>query len=105
MLAAVDLHQHAFWHTPSPEAVLWGAAAARTAQSGLDQYVAHCGTAQVNALAFPKQFGEVTMVGAGIVVAGQLHHGSRGSRGDSVVGPTASVPMSQSGAAVLAVSG
>ena len=55
MVAAVDLHQHAFLgHAPAPEAVLLGAAAARTADACLDQNSAQRGTAQIDALAFPQ---------------------------------------------------
>ena len=105
MVAAVDLHQHPLLgHAPAPEPVLLGAAAARTADACLDQNAAHRGTAQVDALAFPQQFGEMSMVGARVAVAGQLHHGSRGRLRDGVVGPTPPVPVGQCGRTVLAVS-
>ena len=105
MVAAVDLHQHALlWHAPAPEPVLLGAAAARTADACLDQNSAQRGTAQVDALAFPQQFGEMSMVGARIAVAGQLHHGSRSGCGNGIVGPTPPVPVGQCGSTVLAVS-
>ena len=58
MVAAVDLHQHALLgHAPAPEPVLWGSAASRAADAGLRQDAAHRGTAQVDALTFPQQFG------------------------------------------------
>ena len=44
------------------------------------------------------------MVGARITVAGQLHHGSRSDLRDSIVGPTAPVPVGQCGGTALAVS-
>ena len=106
VLAAVDLHQHALlWHAPAPETVLLGAAAARTADAGLGQDAAHRGAAQVDALALPQQLGEMSMVGARIAVAGQLHHGSRSDLRESIVGPTAPVPVDQCGGTGLAVSG
>ena len=105
MVAAVDLHQHALLgHAPAPEAVLLGAAAARTADACLDQNSAQRGTAQIDALAFPQQLGEMSMVGARIAVAGQLHHGSRSGFGDGIVGPAAPVPVGQCGRTDLAVS-
>ena len=76
-----------------------------TADAGLDQNPAHRGAAQVDALPFPQQLGEVAMVGAGVAVAGQLHHGSSGRLGDGVVGLSASVPVGQRGSTMLAVSG
>ena len=45
------------------------------------------------------------MLGAGVAVAGQLHHGSSGRLGDGVVGLSASVPVGQRGGTMLAVSG
>ena len=105
-LAAVDLHQHALLgHAPAPETVLLGAAAARTADAGLDQNPAHRGTAQVDALALPQQLGEVAVVCPGVAVAGQLHHGSGGRLRDGVVRSSAPVPMGQCGGTVPAVSG
>ena len=63
MVAVVDLHQHALLgHAPAPEPVLLGAAAARTADAGLGQYASHRGTAQVDALTFPQQLSEVSVV-------------------------------------------
>ena len=53
----------------------------------------------------PQQLGEVAVVGAGVAVAGQLHHGSSGRLGDGVVGLSASVPVGQRGGTVLAVTG
>ena len=44
------------------------------------------------------------MVGAGVAVADQLHHGSRGGFGHGIVGSSAPVPVRQCGSAVLAVS-
>ena len=93
-LTAVDLHQHPLLgHATAPEPVLLGAAAARTSDAHLGQDAAHCGTAQVDTLAFPQQFGEMSVVGSGVAVAGQLHHGSRSDLRDSIVGPAALVPM------------
>ena len=106
MLAAVDLHQHALLgHTTTPEAVLLGASASWAADAGLDQDAAHRGTAQVDALAFPQQLGEVAVVCPGVAVAGQLHHGGSGRLGDGVVGPSAPVTVGQCGGTVLAISG
>ena len=105
MMAAVDLHQHTLLgHAPAPEAVLLGAAAARTADACLDQNSAQRGTAQIDALAFPQQLSEMSVVGARIAVAGQLHHGSRSDLRDSIVGPAAPVPVGQCGRTDLAVS-
>ena len=59
---------------------------------------------QVDALALPQQFGEMSMVGARVAVAGQLHHGSRSGFGDGIVGPAPSVPVGQCGGTDLAVS-
>ena len=104
MVAAVDLHQQALpGHAPAPETVLLGAAAARTADAGLDQNAAHRGTAQVDALALPQQLGEVAVVCPGVAVAGQLHHGSGSDLRDGVVRSSAPVPMGQCGGTVLAV--
>ena len=61
-------------------------------------------TAQIDALAFPQQLSEMSMVGARIAVAGQLHHGSRSDLRDSIVGPAAPVPVGQCGRTDLAVS-
>ena len=106
MLTAVDLHQHPLLgHATAPEPVLLEAAAAWTADAGLDQNPAHRGAAQVDALPFPQQLGEVAVVGAGVAVAGQLHHGSSGRLGDGVVGLSASVPVGQCSGTMLAVSG
>ena len=105
MVAAVDLHQHALLgHAPAPEAVLLGAAAARTADACLDQNSAQRGTAQIDALALPQQLGEMSVVGSGVAVAGQLYHGSRSGFGDGIVGPAAPVPVGQCGGTDLAVS-
>ena len=53
MMAAVDLHQHALLgHAPAPEAVLLGAAAARTANACLDQ---NCVTAVLAHDPYPAQ--------------------------------------------------
>ena len=46
----------------------------------------------------------MSMVGARIAVAGQLHHGSRSGFGDGIVGPAAPVPVGQCGRTDLAVS-
>ena len=104
MVTAVDLHQHALLgHAPTPEPVLRGAATAGAAQAGPDQNASYRGTAQVNALPFPQQFGEVSVVGASVVVAGQLHHGGRGGFRNGVMGPPSPVPVSQCGGTVPAV--
>ena len=106
VLAAVDLHQHPLLgHATAPEPVLLEAAAARTADAGPDQNPAHRRAAQVDALPFPQQLGEVAVAGAGVAVAGQLHHGSGGRLGDGVVGLSAPVPVGQRGSTVLAVTG
>ena len=106
VLAAVDLHQHALLgHAPAPETVLLGAAAARTADAGLDQNAADRRAAQVDALPLPQQLGEVAVVCPGIAVAGQLHHGSGGRLRDGVVRSSAPVPMGQCSGTMLAVSG
>ena len=57
-----------------PESVLLRAAAAGTADTGLDQNTAHRAMIQVDALPFSEQLGEVAVVGTGVAVAGQLHH-------------------------------
>ena len=75
-----------------------------TADAGLDQNPAHRRAAQVDALALPQQLGEMSMVGARIAVAGQLHHGSGGRLRDGVVRSSAPVPMGQCGGTVPAVS-
>ncbi len=104
MLTAVDLHQHTLLgHAPAAEAVLLGASAAGTADARLDQDAAHRGAAQVDALLFPEQFGEVAVVGASVAVAGQLHHGGGIRLGDGVVGPPSPVVVGQRGGTVPAV--
>ena len=104
MLTAVDLYQHPLLgHTPASEAVLRRAAAAGTADAGFDQDAPHRGTAQVDALALPQQFGEVGVVCPRIAVAGQPYYRSRSSVMDGIAGPTASVPVSQCGGTVFAV--
>ena len=106
VLTAVDLHQHTLLgHAPAPEAVLRGAATAGAADAGLDQNAANGGAAQVDALAFPQQLGEVAVVCTGVAVDGQLHHGSSGRLGDGVVGSASPVPMGQYGGTILALSG
>ena len=102
MVAAVDLHRHVLLgHAPAPEPVLPGVAAASTADACLDQNSAQRGTAQVDALAFPQQLSEMSMVGARIAVAGQLHYGSHSDLRDSIVGPVAPVPVGQCGRTTL----
>ena len=104
VLAAVDLYQHSLLgHTPAPETVLRRAATVGTADAGFDQDESHRGTAQVDALAFPQQFGEVGVVCPRIAVAGQPYYRSRSSVMDGIAGPTASVPVSQCGGTVFAV--
>ena len=76
-----------------------------TAQTGPDQDAAHRRAAQVDALPLPQQLGEVAVVGAGVAVAGQLHHGSSGRLGDGVVWLSAPVPVGQRGGTMLAVTG
>ena len=71
----------------------------------LTRIATHRGAAQVDALPLRQQLGEVAVVGAGVAVAGQLHHGGGGRFGDGVVGLSAPVPVGQRGGTVLAVSG
>ena len=78
-------------------------ATAGAAQAGLHQYAAHRGTAQVDPLPFLQQFGEVAVVGAGVVVAGQLHHGSGRGLGHGVVGPPSPVAVGHCGGTVFAI--
>ena len=62
----------------------------------LTQYAAHGGTAQVDALPLQQQFGEMSVVGAGVAIGGQLHHGSRGclrGRRCAAFGPCSREPM------------
>ena len=103
-MAAVDLHQHALLgHALPAEPVLLRPATAGAAQAGLDQDAAHRGTAQVDPLPFLQQFGEVAVVGAGVVVGGQLYHGGRRGFGQGVVGPPSPVPVGQCGGTAPAV--
>ena len=57
-----------------------------TADASLDQNSAQRGTAQIDALAFPQQLGEMSVVGPRITVAGQLHHGGRSLLGTALWG-------------------
>ena len=104
MVTAIDLYQHALLgHAPPPEPVLRRATTARAAHACPGQDAAHRGTAQVDGLALSEQFGKVSMVGAGVVFADQLHHCGRGGLGDGVVGPPSPVPVGQCGGTVSAI--
>ena len=83
--------------------MLLGTAAARAADASLGQDAAHGGSAQVNALPFAEKFGQVAVIGPGVLGAGQPHH--RVSLGflDGVVRPTASITMDQSCCSLLSV--
>ena len=105
MVAAVDLHQHSLLgHPPPAHPVLLGPAAARAADTGLDQDATHSGAAQIYALPFAKQLGQVRVVGSRVLGAGQLDHcGSLGIQ-EGVVRPASPVSMGQGCCSVPAVS-
>ena len=106
MIAAVQLHQHpSLGHTLTAEPALWRAPTAGTADACLVQNAAHRGPAEVDALPFPEQFGEVSMVGALVALGGQLHHGGSLGGQSGVVGTAAPVAVGQRGGTTLAVGG
>ena len=104
VMAAVQLQQHpSLGHPLAAKTVLRRAPTPRTADAGLGENAAHRGPAQVDALLFAEQLGEVGVVGALVAVGGQFHHcGSLGGR-DGVVGTAAPVAVGQGGDTVLAV--
>ena len=75
----------------------------RTADAGLGENAAHRGPAQVDALPFAEQLGEVGVVGALVAVGGQFHHGCSLGGPGGVVGTAATVTVGQCGRAILAV--
>ena len=104
MIAAVNLHQHAFLRHPLPSHPVSGRPTfprAGNARSG--QYAVYRAPAEVNPLPVTQQLGEVGLIGSGIGGAGQLHHRSCLGVGDGVAGSTAAVPVGQSGGALLAI--
>ena len=72
---------------------------ARTGDAHLGQNAPHRGPAQVDALPFLEQLGEMGVVGSGVGGAGQLHHLGRLFVGYGVAGFTAPVPVSKCGGA------
>lgn len=91
-MAAVQLDQHpGLGHSLAAETVLRGAPATETADASLGENAAHGGPAQVDALAFPEQFGEVSVIGALVALGGQLHHRGGCDGRDGVVGTAAAV--------------
>ena len=76
----------------------------RTSNTRFGENAAHRGPAQVDALPFFEQLGEVGVVGALVALDGQFHQcGSLGGR-DGVVGTAAAVAVGQCGDAILAIS-
>ena len=63
------------------------------------QDAAHGGSAQVDALPVPEQLGQVSVVGAGVGGAGQLHHRVRLDVRYGVAWFAASVPVGECGGA------
>ena len=104
MMAAVNLHQHAFLGHSLPSYPVSGRTTfprAGNARPGQD--AVHRPPAEVNSLPATQQLGEVGLIGSGIGGAGQLHHRSCLGVGDGVAGSMASVPVSQCGGAFLAI--
>ena len=67
------------------------------ADAGPDQDATDGRAAQVHALPFPKQFGQVGVIGSRVLGAGHLDHcGSLGFQ-DGIVRPSPSVSMGQGG--------
>ena len=106
MMAAVQLHQHPrLGHPLTAEPVLRRAPAAGTADARFGENTPHRGPAQVDALPFLEQFGEVGVVGALVALRRQLYHyGSLAGRG-GVVRTATAVAVGQRGSATFAVSG
>ena len=105
-MAAVQLHQQpSLGHPLAAETVLRRAPAARTADPRLGENAPHRGPAQVDALAFAEQLGEVGVVGALVALCRQFHHRSSLAGRSGVMGTAAPVAVSQRGGATLAVSG
>ena len=104
MVTAIHLNEHSLLGHALPfEPVLGGAPAAGAAHSCLHQDATYRGPAQVDPLPLPQQFGKVAVVGAGVILAGQLDHGSGLSFGHGVVGPTSPVTVGDRRGAVPAV--
>ena len=104
-MATVNLHQHSLLgHTLPSHPVLLGSAAARAADAGLGQDAAHSGAAQVHALPFTKQFGQVSVIGPRILGAGQPHNRRSLGIQDGVVRSTASIAVGQGSCSLLSVS-
>ena len=90
MMAAVNLHQHAFLGHSLPSHPVSGRPTfprAGNARPGQD--AVHRSPAEVNPLPVTQQLGEVGLIGSGI--------------GDGVAGPTAAVPVGQCVGALLAI--
>ncbi len=60
-------------------------------------------TSAIHTLPFLQQFGKVAVVGASVVIAGQLHHGGGCSLRYSIVGPPSPVAVGDCGGTVPAV--
>ena len=98
MVAAVDLHQHALlWYPLPAHPVLTGnggcagcryAALTRTSDARL-------GRLRFMPFPFPKQLGQMRVVGSRVLSAGQLHHFCGLGIQDGVVGLAPPVAMSQ----------
>ena len=104
MMAAVNLHQHAFLGHSLPSHPVSGRPTfprAGNARPGQD--AVHRAPAEVNPLPVTQQLGEVGLIGSPVGGAGQLHHRSCLGVGDGVAGPTAAVPVGQCVGALLAI--
>ena len=104
VMAAVQLDQHPrLGHPLAAETVLRRAPTAGTADARFGENAPHRGPAQVDALAFAEQFGEVGVVGAFVAAGGQFHHGGSLGRRDGIVGTAAAVAVGQRRRAMLPV--
>ena len=76
-MAAVQLDQHSsLGHPLATEPVLRRAPAAGTADAGLGENAPYRGPAQVDALSFTEQLGEMGVVGTLLALRRQLHYRS-----------------------------
>ena len=104
MMAAVNLHQHAFLRHPLPSHPVSGRPTfPRAGDARPGQDAVYRSPAEVNPLPVAQQLGEVGLIGSGIGGAGQLHHRSCLGVGDGVAGSTAAVPVGQCVGAFLAI--
>ena len=83
--------------------MLRGVPAARASDARFGENAPHRGPAQVDALAFAEQLGEVGVVGAFVAAGGQFHHGGSLGGRDGVVGTAATVTVGQCSRALLAI--